>query len=127
MKKKLMLIIFALVLLPVLAFAAQIEGTVQGYHCVTQGKICPVGQEDPLAALEQVFVVLTAKDGYYFVSNLDRAVLSRYINTKVRVTGNISAKFKAITAEKLEVSKKGGWVVTWSKEMQKQLGMDLGI
>ncbi|MBI4618849.1 MAG: hypothetical protein HY739_01590 [Desulfobacterales bacterium] len=127
MKKKLILIAFALVLLPVLAFAAQIEGTVQGYHCVTQGKICPIGQEDPLVALEQVFVVLTAKDGYYFVSNLDRAVLSRYINTKVRVTGNISAKFKAITAEKFEVSKKGGWVVTWTKEMQKQLGLDLGL
>jgi hypothetical protein len=127
MKKKLILIAFALVLLPVLAFAAQIEGTVQGYHCVTQGKICPIGQEDPLVSLEQVFVVLTAKDGYYFVSNLDRAVLSRYINTKVRVTGNISAKFKAITAEKFEVSKKGGWVVTWTKEMQKQLGLDLGL
>lgn len=126
MKKKLILIAFALVLLPVLVFAAQIEGTVQGYKCVTEGKVCPIGQEDPLAAVEQVFVVLTAKD-YYFVPNLDRAVLARHINTKVRVTGNISTKFKAITAEKFEVSRKGGWVVTWTKEMEKQLGIDLGL
>lgn len=127
MKKKLILIAFALVLLPVLVFAAQIEGTVQGYKCVTEGKVCPIGQEDPLVALENVFVVLTAKDGYYFVPNLDRAVLARHINTKVRVTGNTNPKFKSITAEKLEVSRKGGWVVTWSKEMEKQLGTDLGI
>lgn len=127
MKKKLMLIAFALFLLPVLAFAAQIEGTVQGYHCVTQGKVCPIGQEDPLVALEQVFVVLTAKEGYYFVPNLDRALLARHIGEKVRVTGNVNAKFKAITAEKFEISKKGGWVVTWSKEMEKQLGKDLGL
>ena len=126
MKKKLILITFALVLLPVLVFAAQIEGTVQGYKCVTEGKVCPIGQEDPLVALEQVFVVLTAKD-YYFVPNLDRAVLARHINAKVRVTGNLSTKFKAITAEKLEVSRKGGWVVTWSKEIEKQLGIDLGL
>ena len=126
MMKKLILIAFALVLLPVLVFAAQIEGTVQGYKCVTEGKVCPIGQEDPLVALEQVFVVQTAKD-YYFVPNLDRAVLARHINAKVRVTGNMSTKFKSITAEKFEVQRKGGWVVTWSKEMEKQLGIDLGL
>ena len=121
MKKKLLLIMFALVLVPVLASAAQVEGTVQGYTCVTQGKVCPVGKEDPMVAVERVFVVLTAGGDYYFVLNVDRAVLARHIRKKIRVTGALKAKFKSITARKLERRYKGGWKITWSPAMERDI------
>ena len=127
MKKKLLLIMFALVLVPVLASAAQVEGTVQGYTCVTQGKVCPVGKEDPMVAVERVFVVLTAAGDYYFVPNVDRAVLARHIRKKVRVTGALNAKFKSITASKIERRYKGGWKVTWSPEMQRDIEKKLSL
>ena len=63
MTKKLSLLILACsmaLLIPGLAFGDEVEGSVQGFRCVTQGKICPVGKEDPMAAVENVFVVLTS-------------------------------------------------------------------
>ena len=85
-------IAFVFVLLPVCATAGSVEGSVQGFACVTQGTTCPVGKEDPMAAVERVFVVLTKGGDYYFVPNVDRAAMARYINLTVRVTGTVSTK-----------------------------------
>ncbi|MHA2231411.1 MAG: hypothetical protein ACXAB4_02860, partial [Candidatus Hodarchaeales archaeon] len=91
MKKIIMVVFaFAVIQLPVCAFADSVEGTVQGLTSVVKGKLCPVGKEDPMAAIEKVFVVLTKGNKYYFVPNVDRAVFARYINQRVRVTGKIS-------------------------------------
>jgi hypothetical protein len=112
------LIVSIMVLVPVWAFGGQIEGTVQGFNCVTHGKVCPVGKEDPMIATERVFVVL-AKDGsYYFVPNLDRGIMARHINKTVRVKGELSAKYPSVTADTLEVMKGGHWEVTWSKKWE---------
>ncbi|MBW2141425.1 MAG: hypothetical protein JRG97_10195 [Deltaproteobacteria bacterium] len=45
-------IIMGLCLAPILAIGGEVQGTVQGFTCVTQGKVCPVGAEDPMAAVE---------------------------------------------------------------------------
>ena len=121
MTKKTLLIAIAFILVPTFVFAAQIEGIVQGYHCVTQGKVCPIGKEDPVAALERVFVVLTDKNDFYFVPNVDRVVMARNLTQKVRVTGEKNAMFKSITADKIQVFKKGSWKTTWSIEWQKDM------
>lgn len=130
MKGKIALIImFTLLLVPVLAIAEQIEGTIEGYNCVVQGKVCPVGKEDPMVALEEVFVVLTADEKYYCIPNLDRAILARHLREKVLVTGEISKKFKSIKATKLEVWEKDSWKKTWSAEEETELRMwlELGL
>ncbi|MDY6988380.1 MAG: hypothetical protein SWQ30_10010 [Thermodesulfobacteriota bacterium] len=116
------LVVFALVAVPAWALAGTVEGTVQGFTCVTTGKVCPVGKEDPMIAAERVFVVLDS-DGktHHFVSNLDRAILARHINQMVRVTGEVNAKYSAIKAEKLEVKGKGGWEMAWSKALQDEM------
>jgi hypothetical protein len=120
----LMVTVASLVLLGSPLFAAEgtIEGTVQGFTCVTTGKVCPVGKEDPMIAAERVFVVLEkgGKD-YYFVPNLDRAILARHINQMVRVTGNMNPKYRSINANKLEVKEGGSWKTVWSTEMERQL------
>jgi hypothetical protein len=120
----LMVTVVSLVLVGSPLFAAEgtIEGTVQGFTCVTSGKVCPVGKEDPMIAAERVFVVLEkgGKD-YYFVPNLDRAILARHINQMVRVTGNMNPKYRSINANKLEVKEGGSWKTVWSTEMERQL------
>ncbi len=114
-----------LVLTPVWASADSVEGSVQGYTCVTQGKVCPVGKEDPMAAVENVFVILTKDNNYYFVPNVDRAVLARHINDYVKVTGTISPRFPSITADEIEVLNKGAWKSTWTYNWQKKFYVEL--
>jgi hypothetical protein len=115
-------IVFGLVLIPLWGVAGTIEGTIQGFTCVTTGTVCPVGKEDPMIAAERVFVVLEkgGKD-YHFVPNIDRAILARHINRIVRVTGKIDEKYRSINAQKFEVQKNGGWEETWSRKMQEDL------
>lgn len=121
-----MLSLFVLVLLPVWALAGTVEGSVQGFTCVTQGKVCPVGKEDPMIAAERIFVILTKGGSYYFVPNLDRAILARHINEQVRVTGDVSAKYPSIIATKIEAFKKGAWKTTWTQRAQDEIREFLG-
>jgi hypothetical protein len=130
MKKLIMFILVAsmMALTPLVASAAdQVEGSVQGFQCVTQGKTCPVGAEDPLADVERVFVVLSKDNTYYFVPNVDRAVLSRHINERVKVTGMMNNKYNAITAEKIESYSGGKWRVVWTMKMVEDMLDDLHI
>ncbi len=113
--------------LSVAAMAASVEGSVQGFTCVTQGKVCPVGQEDPMIAAENVFVVLTVAKKFYFVPNLDRAIMARHINQKVKVEGKMSSTYNAITASALYTWRNGNWNKTWDEAMQKIVFDDLGI
>ena len=119
------LALFVLILLPVWASAGTVEGSIQGLQCVVTGKLCPVGKEDPMAAIEKVFVVLTAGKNYYFVPNVDRAVLARHLNQRVRVTGTVSTKYPAINAQKIDVFQGGAWKTTWSWKMQADLATDM--
>jgi hypothetical protein len=115
------MVIFVLVSLPAWAMAGTVEGTIQGLTCVTLGKLCPVDKEDPMIGAERIFVVLTKDNNYYFVPNLDRGILARHINQMVRVTGEISSKYKAIDAEELEVFQDGAWKTAWSTRWQEEL------
>ena len=126
--KKISILVLALavlVLTPVWATAGSVEGSVQGFTCVTQGKTSPVGKEDPLAAAERVFVILTKGNDYYFVPNVDRAVLARHINQMVKVTGQLSSKYPSIVADKIEVYEKGAWKTTWDGVTSKRLYEEL--
>lgn len=118
-------VLVALLMAPFAVGAATVEGSIQGFNCVTEGKTCPIGQEDPMIATERVFVLYSGDDKYLFVSNLDRAILSRHINQRVRVTGEINEKYRSITAESFEVFRDGQWVTTWSTAMQDALKLRL--
>jgi hypothetical protein len=102
-----------------------VEGSVQGFTCVTQGKLCPVGMEDPMAAAERVFVVLTKGKEYYFVPNVDRAVMARHINDRVRFYGKLNSRFNAIEANQIDVFKRGAWRTTWTFSWQQRMDEDL--
>lgn len=129
--KKVMMFILAVSMvafMPLVASAAdQIEGSIQGFTCVTQGKVCPVGQEDPMAAAERVFVVLTKDNNYYFVPNVDRAVLARHLNERVKISGKINAKYNAINADKIEAFSGGAWKSAWTMTSQQEMLDTLGL
>lgn len=101
-----------------------IEGTIQGLNCISTGKTCPVGREDPLVATERFFVLYTKDADFYMVPNMDRAVLARHINEIVRISGKLHVKYKSINAKKFEVLKEGKWVKTWPYPMS---DMDVGV
>ena len=88
------------------------EGTIEGYNCVMQGKTCPIGGEDPLVAAEFTFVLLTMDKKFYFVPNIDRAVLARHVAEQVRISGDITSN--AIKASTVEVKKDGKWKVIYA-------------
>ena len=103
------------------ASSAQVEGTIQGFNCVTTGKTCPAGKEDPVIAAERVFVLYTSEGSYYFVPNLDRAVMARHIREQVRITGDMNPNYKSINAKSLEVRDNDNWNTAWSLEMQRNV------
>ena len=122
------LVVLALVIVPLTASASgTVEGTIQGFNCVMRGETCPVGAEDPMAAVESVFVVYTKAGKYFFVPNLSPQAMSRHINDMVRVTGTISDKFPSINADKVDLMEKGAWKTVWSKEMEREIGGKYGM
>ena len=106
-----MIIGIVFMMAPVMAIGASLTGTIQGFNCVTQGKVCPIGMEDPIIAAENVFVLLVdaAKGEYYFVPNVDRGILARHINEQVKIDGRVNEKMKSIHATDIYVKGKKVW------------------
>jgi hypothetical protein len=125
MKKSMvsLMVVAMLLMVPMFATAASLTGSIQGFMCVTQGKVCPIGKEDPMAAVENVFVLLidAAKGEYYFVPNVDRAVLARHINEMIRVEGNVDMKTKSIHATDIY----RGSTKVWSADLTDEVYRDL--
>jgi len=116
MKKTACLIIGLLILAASQAWATEavtIEGSIQGYQCITTGKICPAGKDDPWIETENVVALYTANSDFYLVSNMNRNTLKRHTNEIVRITGEVHPKYKSVNASKLEVLQDGAWVKTW--------------
>ncbi len=104
-------------MIPVMAIGASVTGSIQGFNCVTQGKVCPIGMEDPVLADENVFVLLVdaAKADYYVIGNVDRGILARHFNKEVKIDGVVNAKTKSIAASDLYTKDKSGkWKKSWS-------------
>ncbi|GBC61442.1 hypothetical protein DENIS_2402 [Desulfonema ishimotonii] len=109
------------------AAAQEVEGYIQGFNCVTTGKSCPAGKEDPVIATERIFVLYIGKNAYYFVPNLDRGIMARHLGKKVRITGDTDPKYKSIKAKSLQVQENGTWKTTWSEEMERDAARALNI
>jgi hypothetical protein len=118
-----MIIGMVFMMAPVMAIGASLTGSIQGFNCVTQGKICPIGMEDPVIAAENVFVLLVdaAKGEYYFVPNVDRAILARHINEEVKIDGTVNAKMKSIKATAIYVKGKK----VWARDLEDKIYQDI--
>ncbi len=128
MNKKWLFIIILIgaLLIPTSLLAVEETGSIQGFNCVTQGKVCPVGKEDPMAAAEKVFVLYKEKeDKYYFLPNVDRAVLARRLNTMVRIVGDMDDKYNAIHVKEIYAKEGNKWRKTWSIDLQDEIYTDI--
>lgn len=114
-----------LMLLPLVASAASVEGRMNGISCAVAGVFCPIDKADPLVALESDFVVQTADGTFYLIPNVDRAVKARVVLENVVVTGDINDKYKTIDADKLEVVRDGSMKTVWTQKMQDELREEL--
>lgn len=122
-----LVLVMLFVLIPAIAIGASFTGSIQGFNCVTQGKTCPVGKEDPVIAAESVFVLLTegGNNVFYFVPNLDRAIMARHINESVKIEGTMTKNLNSITATELYVMTNGKWRKTWDVKLQDDIFKDL--
>jgi hypothetical protein len=122
----LMAIFMGILLIPAMAIGAEQTGTIQGFNCVTQGKLCPVGKEDPMAAAEKVFVLWNEKEKkYYFIPNVDRVVLARHLAEVVKVTGNMSDKYNSIYAQEIYAQEGKKWRKVWTTDWQDEIYEDV--
>ena len=130
MKKLWVPIIIGMVFMmaPMMATAASLTGSIQGLACVTQGKVCPIGMEDPVIAAENVFVLLVdaSKGEYYFVPNVDRGIMARHINEQVKIDGTVNEKMKSIKASDIyTMDAKNQWKKVWSVDLQDKIYNDI--
>ena len=119
------LLLAALVSLPLSALAETIEGKINGLNCALTGFVCPIDKRDPVAALEADFVLQKPDGEYYLIPNVDRAVKARYFLEEVRVTGQVDSRYKAITADTLEIKQDGAYKTVWSQQAQEELRKEL--
>jgi hypothetical protein len=131
-KLTLLLVALAAAFVPLTALSEEkkIEGHIIGYYCAVNNIGCPVDMEDPIIANERVFVVSTSEKQWFFVPNVDRAVLARHITETVRVTGEVNEKYNAIQAKTIEVKKgdtwKAVWSTAWEEEFRAKFNVPLG-
>ena len=90
-----------------------IEGTIQGYNCITTKKICATDKNDPWLETENVLALYTKDSDFYLVSNMSRDSLKVHTNEIVRITGEVDPKYKSMNASKLEVLEDGTWEKKW--------------
>lgn len=119
------LLLAILLLLPLMASAASIEGNMNGISCAVAGVFCPIDKADPLVALESDFVVQTADGTFYLIPNVDRAVKARAALEEVVVSGDVNEKYKTIDANKIQVRRDGQLKTIWTQEMQDELRAQL--
>ncbi len=124
----LVVILFTLVTVPSMAFGATFVGTIQGFLCVTHGVTCPVGQEDVVAAAENVFVLYQGPDKpWYFVPNINSKLMARALNKKVKIVGKLDTKGEnRIIAEVGYIMESNGkWRKAWSADLMDSIYEDI--
>ena len=95
-----------------------VEGHMEGLDCVVSGHVCPMDNLDPHIVYEPDFVLHQGGTKYYLLLDVPREVKARYVKSKIRVTGEVRAKYNAIKVDKLEVERAGKFQKVWSRTSQ---------
>lgn len=116
-----LVVLLTITLIPAMALGAAFQGTIQGFNCVTEGQVCPVGKEDPMVAAESVFVLQTQEGNWHFVPNVDSKIMARHINQMVMIEGTYNTKFRAIKADNIYVMENMKWRKVWSQDFNDEI------
>ena len=128
MKKWVLVLIVAVALcLPGAAFGKMVktQGTIQGLMSTCEGAVCTPGEEMIVAALEEIFILLTDSGDSYLLPNIRSGLLARYLNKMVRVEGETRFDGKAIMVDTAEAFEKGKWRTFYSREIADRAMKDL--
>jgi hypothetical protein len=116
------LTICAILIVPVTVVAGTeaktLKGSIQGALCVLEGKTCPPDDLDAHLLIENNFVLLASDGKYFYLPNLNRNVLARYVGKDVQITGQV--KGESIIVNKFEVKEGGKYKLVWTIEKQKR-------
>ena len=100
-----------------------IEGKIQGLSYITNQNLYPRDAYDPLVSAERAFVLVKGDDrkNYFFLPNLNRSFVSRFVGKEVMVTGNVHFLYgrKSIDATEIKTLEPSGWKSIWSKKSDK--------
>ncbi len=98
----------------------EVTGTIQGLLSTCAAETCTPREEVIIAAMEDIFVLVSDEGRYYLLSNIKHSVLSRHLNDPVKVVGTLTLEGNAIQVETAEVLEKGEWLTFWSPEIEQQ-------
>lgn len=96
------------------AAAATITGKLNGVACASHGMECPTDKNDPHLDAEADFVLQTAEGKFYFLPNLSWSEKRNYATETVRIEGEKSSKFDAISVESMSVERDDKFVEVWT-------------
>ena len=124
MKKWVLVAMLVLALcLPAAANAetVKVQGSIQGLLSTCAGEKCTPQDAIIIAAMEDIFVLVSAPGEYHLLLNLKNSLLSRYLNKEVRVEGDLKLEGSAIDVHKAEVLEDGVWQTFWSPEIREKV------
>ncbi len=112
-------VLVALLVMPVCGMAKEIkvEGSIQGLMCTTKGMVCPVGEEDVIAAIESTFVVVDKDGNWYLMPNIDPVQAAKALNMTVRLEGEKVLGGRGINVTRAELLEDGEWKVIYDAEI----------
>lgn len=121
-----------MLLMPVFAMATSLTGTIQGYNSVASAKVPPPGKEVHIpahvAATETAFVLLEdgVKGKHYLIKNVDRTVLAKLINHKVKIEGGVNMVSETIAASDIyAVASSKSLTKVWSSNLWDDIHRDI--
>jgi hypothetical protein len=121
MKKLLFLVCMSVVVVflsvPILAKGESmitLVGSIQGFDCVAQKEVCPIGMEDAMLEKEGTLVLLVdpVTADYYVMPNVDMKILARHFNQEVKVVGYLDKKHNSMWVEEMYVGPTKVWTNT---------------
>lgn len=96
-----------------------VQGKIQGLSFITNKILYPKNANDPLIVGERAFVLVEDNDRtkYFFLPNLKRSLMSRYVGKDVKVLGTVHSIYGRRTIEVREFKSRddSGWTSVWSK------------
>ena len=100
-------------------FAETFEGTIQGANCFINGINCAEDKKDPLLCMERNFILVTADNEYFFLSNLVRSLTKRCYKQNVKVTGKRNGH--AIEVDTLDLETGNEYRCIWDRDEVERL------
>lgn len=101
------------------AVSKPMEGHMEALNCLDNSIKCLIDYNDPHINLVEDFVILMDNGEHFLMPNVPWEVKARYIGKTIKVWGQISKRYKAITVDILMIKNDGDYEIVWPKTIEK--------